>query len=397
MTLSKMKIRFILLFLCICSKLLSQTVEFDKGSINQKKYFEEINYELVKEKIVIPVTINGKIYRFLLDTGAPNIISKKLFDELNLVESNSTKIKDANNLVQSMHATEIPSLKIGSLNFENQLALIYDIHSNNLFNCYNIDGFIGSNLFKKSTLKISLDQQKIYVTDNVKNLNPKTKPSRIELIGNQKSPYLKFNFVGKNKNKASEMVLIDTGMDGYYDMANRVYNYFVESGIFEVIGQSEGVSGIGIFGAGPPTLQRLLKVETALLNNTSIKNLLIETTNDTNSRIGLEFLNHGDLIIDFKNKKAYFEASDTIELDDKIPKFTPTMIENKFVVGMVWNNDLATIMSSGDEIISMDAHKVNEMTPCEIMDLRNVFKNKTNYTIEIKNKEDKIIAIKIQN
>jgi hypothetical protein len=29
--------------------------------------------------------------------------------------------------------------------------------------------------------------------------------------------------------------------------------------------------------------------------------------------------------------------------------------------------------------------------------LRNVFKNKTNYTIEIKNKEDKIIAIKIQN
>lgn len=391
-----MKIKFFLLLIFSYSQVFSQNINFDKGFIKERNYFEEITYELVNDKIIVAVEINGKSYNFLLDTGAPNIISRRLFEELNLVEKNAVNIKDANNLVQSMHATEIPSLKIGSLNFKNQLAFIYDIHNNNLFSCYNIDGFIGSNLFKKSILKISTSNQKIYITNKIKNLNPQTKPSKIELIGSQKSPFIKFNFVGKNSNKASEMVLIDTGMDGYYDMANRVFNDFVESGIFEIVGESQGVSGIGIFGAGTRALQRLLKVETAFINNTAIKNLLIETMDDTNSRIGLEFLNHGDLIIDFKNKKAYFEARDTIILKNIIPKFTPTMIENKFVIGMVWNEDLAKLMRSGDEIISIDNHKVEEMTPCEILELRTKFRNKADYTIEIKNNENKIVSIKIQ-
>mgnify|MGYP003605963818 CR=1 FL=1 len=397
MLMIKIKIRFILIFLCSSYPLFSQIVDFDKGSIDQKKYFEEIPYDLVKEKIVVPVTINGKVYRFLLDTGAPNLISQKLFDELNLVEISSVKINDANNLVQSMRATEIPKVKIGSLNFKNQIALIYDIHSNNLLSCYNIDGFIGSNLLRKSVLKINTSQKKIYITNNVKNLKPKTKPSKIELVGTQKAPYVKFNFVGKNNNKVSEMVLIDTGMDGYYDMANQNFNYFKESGVFEIVAESKGVSGIGIFGAGPSNLQRLLKVETAVLNNVSFKNLLIETMDDTNSRIGLEFLNHGDLIIDFKHKQAYFEAQDTISLENKIPKYIPTMIDNKFVIGMVWDENLAKLINSGDEIMSIDSKKVNELSPCEIMDLRNEFKNKTNYIIEIKNKENKIVSLKIEN
>lgn len=392
-----MKIRFILLFLCICSQLFSQAVDFENGSISNRKYFEEIAYELVKEKIIIPVEINGKTYKFLLDTGAPNIISKRLFEELNLVEINSVNIKDANHLIQSMHATKIPNLNIGSLHFKNQTALIYDLENHNLFSCYQIDGFIGSNLLSKSILKISTSEQKIYITNNVKNLNPKTKPLKMELVGAQKSPYIKFNFVGKNTNKAIEMVLVDTGMDGYYDMANHNYNYFKESGIFEIVGESKGVSGIGIFGAPSPNLQRLLKVETAVLFNTSFKNLLIETMDDNNSRIGLEFLNHGDLILNFKDKKAYFEASDTIVLSNTTPKFTPTMVEKKFVIGIVWDENLAKLMSSGDEIISIDSQKVNEMSPCEILDLRDQFKRKLNYIIEIKNKENKIIPIKIIN
>lgn len=392
-----MKIRSILLFIFTCTQLFSQDIDLDRGSLAKRKYFEVIDYKLAKEKIIIPVEINGKFYNFLLDTGAPNMISKRLFDELNLVEINAANIKDANNLIKTMHFTEIPSLKIGELKFDNQLALIYDFENNNLFKCYNIDGFIGSNLFKNSILKISTDKQKIYITNNIKNLNPKKKPLKIELIGAQKSPYVKFNFVGKNNNKASEMVLIDTGMDGYYDMANQNFNYFKESGIFEIVGESKGVSGIGIFGAGPPSLQHLLRVESGVLNTTSIKNLIIETMDDTNSRIGLEFFKHGDLIIDFKHKKAYFEASDTVVLENTIPKFTPTMVENTFVIGIVWDESLAKLMSSGDEIISIDSYKVNEMTPCEIMDLRNVFKEKTNYVIEIKNKQNITVPINIQN
>lgn len=102
------------------------------------------------------------------------------------------------------------------------------------------------------------------------------------------------------------MVLIDTGMDGFYEVSNRANKIFEEYKVFEVIAKANGVNSLGLFGAGNPTPQNLLKVETAVLNSTKIKNLIINTTDDNNSRIGLDFLNYGDLIIDFKNKKAYF-------------------------------------------------------------------------------------------
>jgi predicted aspartyl protease len=392
-----MTTRFILLLLCSCGQVFAQNVDFDRGFIKQKRYFEEIACELVNGKIIVPVGINGKIYKFLLDTGAPNVISKRLFDKLTLEEVNSVAISDANNLMQSMQSTELPILNIGALVFENQPALIYDFDSNSLFGCFKIDGIIGSNLLRKSVLKISTSEQKIYITNTVKDLNPKTKPSKIKLIGSQKSPYVKFSFVGKNTNNANDTVLIDTGMDGFYDMSNRAFNYFIESAIFETVAEAEGVSGIGIFGAGKPAPQRLIKAETATLNNTSIKNLIIETTDDINSRIGLEFLKHGDLIIDFKRKKAYFESKDTIVLESNMPKYTPTIIENKFVVGMVWDENLAKQMSHGDQIIGINSIKTSEMNPCEILNLREQFKNHSSYTIHIKNKENAILSILIEN
>jgi predicted aspartyl protease len=392
-----MKVKLLFIIILAPFYIYAQNIDFDKGILKEKKYFEEVPYELVNGKIIVPVQINGKNYKFLLDTGAPNIISTKIRDELKISNVSATKIEDANDLVQEMQFTQIPSLNIGNLNFENQIALIYDFENHILLNCYEIDGIIGSNLFQNSVLKISTSEQKIFITDNVKNLNPKSKPTKIKLIGSQKGPYIEFNFVGKNNKKASDMALIDTGMDGLYEMSNRAFKIFNEYAIFETIAESEGISAIGIFGAAKPAIHRLLKVEHAFLNNTSIKNLRIETTNDSNSRIGLEWLNYGDVIIDWKKQKAYFESITPVILENKTPKYSPSIIDNKFVIGIVWDENLKNQMTSGDEIITVDSIKINELTPCEILHFRKDWKNKKNYILEIKNKENKIVPIQIKN
>lgn len=393
-----MKIRFLTILIFLTSwPICSQEVNFDLGSTKEKNYFEEISYESVYDKVVIPVVINGKEFRFLLDTGAPNVISKKVLEELDLVNTKKINVSDANNLEQSMQAVEIPKIKIGNLTFENQVALVYDLENHNILSCFKIDGFIGSNLLKKSILKISKADQKIIITDQIKKLNPSKKPTKIKIIGNQKSPYIEFRFSGKNKEIVSDMVLIDTGMDGFYEMSNRANKIFEEYKVFEVIAKANGVNSLGLFGAGNPTPQNLLKVETAVLNSTKIKNLIINTTDDNNSRIGLDFLNYGDLIIDFKNKKAYFESEDTITLESLVPKYATIVQDNKYVVGLVWDEELAKHMSFGDEIISIDSYKINEMSFCEILKLKKEWKNKSNYSLTIKNKENKITTITIEN
>ncbi|WP_396169009.1 retropepsin-like aspartic protease [Flavobacterium sp.] len=389
------KITFLIVFLsqyCI-----AQNVDFDKGTVLQKKYYEVIQYESVLDKIIIPVTINGKNFRFLLDTGAPNLISNEVLQELNSESLKSIIANDSNNLNQSMQLVVIPKIKIGELTFEDQIALVFDLKNHNLLSCYNIDGFIGSNLLKNSVLKIDKTNQNLVITDQFELLNVLVKPTKIKLIGRQKAPYIELNFLGKNKEKASDMVLFDTGMDGLYNMSNRAYALFENQNIFEIKGKSEGLSSLGLFGLGKPSLQKLVLVENALLNNKSIKNLYADTTDDTNSRIGLEFLNYGNVILDFKKKNFYFEANDTIILSNKEPKYATTILDNKYIVGLVWDKNLAEKIKFGDEILSIDTFKTNEMKACEILNLKEYIKNKKLYTIEVKNKEDQTNIINIEN
>jgi hypothetical protein len=389
------KITFLIVF--ISQFCIAQNVDFDKGIILQKKYFEVVQYETVYDKIIIPVTINGKNFRFLLDTGAPNLVSNEVMQELNFVSTNKINIRDANNLNQSMQSIVIPKIEIGKLIFEEQIALVFDLKNHNLLSCYNIDGFIGSNLLKNSILKIDKTNQNLIITDQIDLLNIKVKPTKVKLIGSQKAPYIELNFLGKNKEKASDMVLFDTGMDGLYDMSNRAFAIFENQNIFEIKGKSEGLSSIGLFGLGKPSLQRLVLVENAFLNNKSINKLYADTTDDSNSRIGLEFLNYGNVILDFKKKNFYFEANETIILSNKEPKFAPTILDNKLIVGLVWDKKLAEKIKFGDEILSIDTFKINEMKSCEILNLKKYVKNKNFYTLEVKNKEGQISKINIEN
>ena len=376
---------------------IAQNVDFDKGTILQKKYYEVIQYESIYDKIIIPVTINSKIFRFLLDTGAPNLISNEVMQELNSVSTKSVNISDANNLNQSMQSVVIPKIEIGKLIFEEQIALVFDFKNHNLLSCYKIDGFIGSNLLKNSILKIDKTNQNLVITDQFELLNVKIKPTKIKLIGSQKAPYIELNFFGKNKEKASDMVLVDTGMDGLYDMSNRAFAIFENQNIFEIKGKSEGLSSVGLFGLGKPSLQKLVLLENTFLNNKSIKNLYADTTDDVNSRIGLKFLDYGNIIIDFKKKNFYFEANDTILLTIKEPKFALTIFDNKLIIGLVWDKNLAEKIKFGDEILSIDAFNTNEMKSCEILNLKKYVKNKFFYTIVVKNKEGQISKINIEN
>lgn len=374
----------------------SQNINFNQGSVNSKEYFEEIQYEFVLGKIVIPVTINQKTYKFILDTGAPNIFSNTILKENNLVIGDSINISDANNLNETMKSVVVPQLKIGNLTFENQAGLVYDFDKHILLKCYGIDGIIGSNLFRKSILKINNQNQSITITNKIKQLKIEKKPMKMVLVNNQLSPYIELKFIGKNKKKASDMVLVDTGMDGLYDMSKRAFSIFEEHKIFDLLSTSKGIGDIGIFGSGVASEQNLVQIETTLLNQYELKNIVTSTTSDNNSRIGLDFLKHGNLTFDFINKKFYFESVNRVELDSR-PKFQTSLENDKVVIGLIWDENLKILMNSGDEVMSIDQVNISEMSLCNYLAHKKDWKNKKKYRMKIKNKENVISEIEIVN
>jgi predicted aspartyl protease len=390
-----MKHKLVLILLLINSLIFAQ-FNFNQGTINLKQYYEVIPYQTEIGKIILPVTINDKTYRFLLDTGAPNLFSPEVLKDINSIEGDSIKISDANNLNEYMKSVVVPQLKIGNLTFENQAGLVYDFDKHILMKCYNIDGIIGSNLFRKSILKINSQNQTITITNKIKQLKIENKPMKMVLVNHQLSPYIKLKFIGKDNKKASDMVLIDTGMDGLYDMSKRAYSIFEKYNIFNVIGTSTGIGDIGLFGSGSATEQKLLLVETTFLNQYVLNNVVISTTSDNNSRIGLDFLKHGNYTFDFINKKFYFEPVNRVELDLR-PKFQTSLQNNKVVIGLIWDENLKTLMNSGDEVISIDQENISEMSLCNYLAHKKDWKNKKKYIIKIKNKENIISEIEIIN
>jgi predicted aspartyl protease len=391
-----MKPKLVIFLLLIHSFIFGQ-VNFNQGSINLKEYYEVIPYQTEIGKIIIPVSINDKTYRFLLDTGAPNLFSPELLKELKINEGDSINVSDANDQGQKMKFVVVPQVKIGNLVFENQAGLIYDLEKHYLLSCYKIDGFIGSNLLRNSIIKINGTNKTIVITNKIKSLNIEKKPIKMKLFGNQKSPYVELKFVGKNSEKASDMVLVDTGMDGFYDMSKRAYMIFEKNKIFDALSSAVGIGDAGLFGVGNSSEQKLLEIENANLNQQIIKNIMVTTTTDNNSRIGLDILKYGDVTLDFLNKKFYFESTKTIDVKEKTPKFYSSVQNNKVVVGLIWDEKLKMLMNTGDEVISIDEIDISNISLCDFLKLKKEWKNKDRYILKTKNKEGQINEINIEN
>ena len=392
------KIVSLLILILFSSAIYSQKINLSSVTIDQKNYYEELKFEVVLKKIIIPVTINNKTYKFLLDTGAPNIISNTVLKDLEIQNQKNISVSDANNKKQDMNMVGVKSIKINNLDFQNTVALVSDLDNHFLLKCYEIDGFIGSNLLQNSILKISLKDKKIIITDDIKKLKTTAKPTKLKLIGAQKSPFIALNVFGKNNEKGSEYALLDTGMDGLYDISNRTNTIFQKENIVEKLATNSGASDVGLFGVNVSKEQQLIKVNTVEINQTTFENIVTTTTDDNNSRIGLDLLKYGDVIIDFKSKKFYFEAEKKIDLNDKHPIVSLSFDENKkIIIGHVWNNDYLDKIQFGDEVIRLDNYNFREMNVCDILTTRQLIKSKSSYEMEILRKDNTTFVLKIEN
>ena len=345
----------------------SQAYTLNIGETKAKNYLEKIPFEFVKEKIIIPVKIEGKIYRFILDTGAPNVISKEIYDLIKPKFLESLPIIDANEKEENLNVVLLEKLEIGNLIFEQTATLIYDMNSNPLLKCFGVDGFIGSNMLRNSIVQIDKKKKTIFLTDNINNLSVNEKDyNKIELSETQSTPYILINLLGKNQDK--ELVLIDTGDNALFDISKSHYDIFKEENIFKVLGESEGASGVGAFGGASKHNHFKLLLPSLEISGTVLKNVITETTDDHNSKIGSELLDYGILTIDFINKRLYFSANTS---DKNAIKpffgFSRTLKDDKPVVGFVWDKDLRDKIKYGDEIIAINHIELTESNFCDVI------------------------------
>lgn len=388
-------ILILVLFSSFFTSTYAQSKSFKKGKVKSKNYFEELHFEFEKNKIVIPVDIQGKTYRFLLDTGAPNIISKEVREVIQPKHKVTISTSDANKISQDLDIVIIESLKLGSVEFQNFSTLVYDLNGSDIFKCFEIDGFIGSNMLRHSIIQINAEQKTLKLTDDIKRLKlDKNQSEKLKLIGDQSSPYVWIDLKGVDEGR--EMVLIDTGMGSLYDLSENNYHKFKVKHIFNDIGKSDGASSLSLFGEVPIDSQVRVHLPKIIINDFEINDAITHTTKGGHSKIGAELLNHGIMTIDFKNKRFYFNSyNDSLNLDGDFG-FTQTLKNNKLIIGYVWDEDLKTKISYGDEILEVNGKEINTADLCDFIIKKSVLKTSNSLTLKVKTENDSVLNLKLE-
>lgn len=389
----------VVLFFCISSSYAQNIISANQGYVEQQKYLTTIPYKQIKGKIIIEVVIDNRIRKFILDTGASTVISENLYKELNPKLLGTVEVIDQSGLKDTLNVVSLSETKINELAFKDIPALVSK-EAKMLFECFDVDGLIGSNLLRNSVVQFDSKNKTITLSDNSKLLNLKKRDANeMELSPNQSNPFVWIK-LKKGKSFANEKILFDTGDDGLYLMSINAYKHIIgeKLDVFQTLAENEGSFSAGLHGTAEKMTNYVVNIPMLELNNLLLNNITAKTTY-TYSRFGSEILKYGKVTLDYKNKKFYIEPygdSSETNLDRGVWAIDPIIENDKAVVGIIWDKTLENTVNVGDEILKFDNIDYQNMDFCEIVKSNNKVDKKTALLVlkDIKTGEVKNVEIK---
>ncbi len=366
----------------------------NQGGTSQKDYYTEIADEDIRWAPIIKVYINNKEYRFILDTGAPTVITRKLFDELKPDVIYKMPILDANNVEDSLHIVRLKEIKIGNVIFNDIPTVVPKDHL--IYDCVGVDGSIGSNLLRNSIIQFSSKSRKLVITDQPEKLNLQIKQgSELQLNFIQSTPVVKIDFFGRGS--ASIPAVFDSGNTSFIDIA---LNHFVATktvDVFNIQAKSRGKASLGLYGFGNDTTQYRLVSNELKINGTAFKGVNLNTTIGEDTMIGARLLKYGLVTIDYRNKKFYFEPyQQSFDLSEELFPVSLIPVNNKLRVGTIWDEQLIDNFSVDDQVLAIDGVSYTTVSSCDIIRKQDFFMGKTQVILTLMSADGKTRNVTIR-
>ena len=329
------------------------------GAIENAVYRDTVSFNFDYNLPIITVEIDQVNYNFLLDTGAPSVISPELFVKLNLKKKLTSKIKDSNNISNSEIFTQIPQMKIGNLQYTNIGVFVIDLRKSFALKCLNIDGIIGANQMAKSYWKLDYENKWCVISNDL----PKSEIENYEIVNftpknGQLTPLVDI-FIDKIK---FGNVVFDTGFNGAISLPN---NKSLDS-VFEKKVELYGVESVGIYGLGTTktfveALLPFVKLDSLVLSKQSVT-----FSDDPSMFIGNEVFKNYSIIFDWNLQKMYFKKNANLR-----SKKTSEFIS--FGFGFIKNGDKIEVVKL---IKNSEAEKKGLLIGDEVLTINDViFKN----------------------
>lgn len=371
----------ILLLLIILTSInsFSQKGIFKKGTITPTTYNESLKYLFKDHAIILDVEINKKVYKFLLDTGAPTVISSKIEGDFPFLKEES--ITDAMTNSQNVKYVSIPLLKIGNLNFHNFTAMQEHLTP---FDTMGIDGIIGANIISKSAWDFDLENNKIIISNK---LDKKIVKNGFNKIKTKKTysgtPTLNLSYFNALNEKG---IFFDTGYAGLFYLSHNKYIEFKKLGLIANEIEGEGHLSTNAFGVDEGKTYKF-PIDLSI-DDIKIPTFISAIDNDTESNLGCKWLIYYRTIL-YKNY-LYFKGNSEKSISEDFSSIgiSTEIITNSIVVNFIWNNSKAHKLGikNGDTILSVNNKDFTTLSTKELKVVNDLISKESKVTLEINTK-----------
>jgi hypothetical protein len=365
--------------------------------LRNKQVYEVIHFKLKDNMVIIPVTINGKTYNFIFDTGASiTFFSDSLAKNFKTTHSMSVPTTDADGIKQAMNfylTDYTDNFQMGSLYFDNVGYGVLNIDAFEDAICTHIDGILGDNILSLLNWEIDFSNKTIIVSKKPFSVDNYSMKIPFKKSFGARTPEIKMQ-MGKYVFYAT----FDMGNNGGIDISDSIFFKSGKSSYVEY-SKGEGRSNVTLFNERITENKYKVVIDSFYMGNNLIVNEKVDISPyPAGKLIGNTFLEkYGKVTINWKQKKIFLgkkNESDTVGTGETMG-FSFGLQEDKLIVTSVWEDTKAYEegIRMGDQIISVNGvstENINRSKWCEISE---EIDNLDKYTMEILDSEGKTITV----
>ena len=327
---------------------------FRAGTVSEPEYRLELPFEERSGLIVIPVTIGGEIRQFLLDTGAPNVITPQLAESLNLKTELTRQVRDTHGNSNPLDFVRIDSLALGGIVFYDMGAIIGDLKASPELACLGIDGLLGANLLSKTFMQIDYQNKKVILASHLDSIQVDSSALIWPFYTTaQGSPEVKIRVNGELLGPLT----VDTGSTSWIGAPQKPLAKVKEGGPVQ-IRRTFGSASTGLFGeAKSDSLYKTWIEDLTLPDSTSLPPGSVDFFGENRSLVGNAYLKQFVLTFDWQADRLFLEPTGFSNAESlQTFGFSPSYRDGQFLVRFVWEGSQADQegLRSGDRILFMN-------------------------------------------
>ena len=275
---------FLGLFSC---QILKKGFEVNQGGAIPSTYRDTLPIEYIKDKMILPVRINGKVRRFIFDTGALTVISESLFQEMDYAVMGKDHFHDIHRNRDSSLLVRTGVMKMGNIPFNQVPAIVYDLESLP-WSCFQIDGIIGSNMLRNAAIQVDLRNRWFILADDALRLNDNLQHARRMRLDRQSSPHVHVRFDADHQG----FFLLDSGHDGFINVNREEFYDMKDQLPLQLRRQGYGSEKMGLIGPGENNRVYRIELDSMLISGRNMHHPQLEVTSNVSS-MGSQLFQYG--------------------------------------------------------------------------------------------------------